>query len=118
MLIMSNTAVNLALSAAFLFCGNAFAAQTPFDCKTKSHIPYVATISGVGTMNRSIQVTFRSRPNAAEATTVVQACVKLAASIDQENDALGSAWVGADPVKLNKGGFFAYLKKGKSYKFM
>jgi hypothetical protein len=63
-------------------------------------------------------VTFQRRPSAAEATTVVQACVKLAASTDADNDALGSAWVGEDPVKLSKGGFFAYIKKDKSYKFM
>ena len=115
---MFNAATNLVLASALFCWGTALAASKPFDCKTKSSTPFVATVSGAGTMNRSIQVTFRSQPNASEATKIVQACVKLAASIDAANDALGSAWVGEEPVKLNKGNFFAYLKKNKSYKFM
>jgi hypothetical protein len=51
-------------------------------CKTKSRIPFTATINWAGTMNRAIQVTFQSRPSAAETTSVIQACVKLAVSTD------------------------------------
>lgn len=108
----------LVLAIAVLVCGAAIGAQKPFDCKSKSRVPYTATISNVGTMNRAVSVTFKSKPSAADATAVVQACIKLAAAADAANDVVGSAWVGEDAVRLSQGSYYAYLTKTKSFKFM
>lgn len=107
------------LATSILFFGlTGFAAEKPFDCKVKSKATFSATVSQAGTMNRSVQVTFTSKPATAEATKIVQACIRTAAEVDATHDALGSAWIGESPLKLGGGTYFAYMSKTKSYKFM
>lgn len=95
-----------------------FAGKVAFDCKLKSANSYTATIANAGTMNRSIQVTFSAMPINSVATRIVKACVKQAISLDSNNDAIGSAWVGESQVKLSNGHFYSYLSQTRTFKFM
>lgn len=103
---------------AFVLSGAALAARVPFDCKTPKVVGYKAELINDGTMNRSVQVTFPSKPSRAQATNIVQACVKAAVAKDGSVDALGSAWVGDQPINLSNGTYFAYISKHKKYQFM
>lgn len=110
--------LGLAICAAVVFFHGQAMAGRPYPCKVKGAPPFKAELSNEGTMNRSIQVTFSKRPSSAEATTVVQACVKMAAVSDPNHDALGTAWVGDNQVKLSGGGPYAYEAGSKSYRFI
>jgi hypothetical protein len=111
-------ALALAFGIAVVFFHAHAIAGRPYPCKVKGAPPFKAELSNEGTMNRSIQVTFSKRPSSAEATTVVQACVKMAAVSDPTHDALGTAWVGDNQVKLSGGGPYAYEAGSKSYRFI
>ncbi|MBY0573642.1 MAG: hypothetical protein K2P84_08170 [Undibacterium sp.] len=106
--------------AVLWFAGDAFATDTSLDCKLpKLKGAFNAVVKNDGTMNRSIEVTFKTTPAPSVATTVVQACVKSAVASNSSIDALGAAWVGEAPVRLSGGkSYFAYVSDLKKYKFM
>jgi hypothetical protein len=111
--------VAFVLPVLVLICGPAMAAKVPLDCKTPAgSAAYSADIVNDGTMNRSVQVTFSTKPSPALASKIVQACVKAAVAKNSAVDALGSAWIGAKPVALGNKKFFAYLSGEKKYTFM
>jgi hypothetical protein len=109
----------LAILAVVFASGTAFAVPVRFDCKApKSSVPYTAEIVNDETMNRSVQITFARRISIAEATAVVQACVKEAALRNPSLDVLGSAWIGNKAVELSKGRYYVYFTRSKVFRFM
>ncbi len=101
------------------FCGTTLAASVPVDCEIpKGGAVYKAEVINDGTMNRSVQITFKAKPTADQATKTVQTCVRAAVAKNGAVDALGSAWVAGKPVALSKGTYFAYFSGEKKYRFM
>jgi len=103
-------------TAVFLAPFFSFAGQ-PINCKAPADkLPYQAELAGKGA-NRAVNVTYKKRPGAAEATAAVKACLSVVVAQDSSTDVLGSAWLGEAPIKLLDGKeHLAYIAKEKTIK--
>jgi len=109
----------LMMASVVFFANSAFAAENmPLDCKmSKPTTPFSADITGKG-MSRSVNVHYKSKPSTRDATSAVQACVKMAVAQDASVDAAGAAWLDNETVHLSGGTFYAYFSKTKTYGYI